>query len=48
VAPITIERAQIVDYQKAPTSASGNAIEALHLLQLDLLGRVERDAPLKI
>jgi hypothetical protein len=47
-APMTIEKAQIVDYQKAPTTALGLTIEALQLLQLDLLGRVEPAAPFKI
>ena len=47
---MTIEKAQIVDYQKAPinTTALGLTIEALQLLQLDLLGRVEPAAPFKI
>jgi hypothetical protein len=38
---MTIEKAQIVDYQKAPAAA------ALQLLQLDLLGQVEPAAPFK-
>jgi hypothetical protein len=45
---MTIEKAQIVDYQKAPAAASVMHIQALHLLQLDLLGQVELAAPLKI
>ena len=49
VAPMTIEKAQIVDYQKAPAAASPSAMhtEALQLLQLDLLGQVEPAAPFK-
>ena len=46
-APMTIEKAQIVDYQKAPAAASVMHTEALQLLQLDLLGRVEPAAPFK-
>ena len=46
-APMTIEKAQIVDYQKAPAAASAMHTEALQLLQLDLLGRVEPAAPFK-
>jgi hypothetical protein len=48
--PMTIEKlqkAQIVDYQKAPAAASALHTEALQLLQLDLLGRVEPAAPFK-
>ena len=44
---MAIEKAQIVDYQKEPAAASAMHIEALHLLQLDLLGRVEPAAPFK-
>jgi hypothetical protein len=48
-APMTIEKAQIVDYQKrAPAAASVMHTEALQLLQLDLLGQVEPAAPFKI
>ena len=46
-APMTIEKAQIVDYQKAPAAASVMHIKALQLLQLDLLGQVEPAAPFK-
>jgi hypothetical protein len=46
-APMTIEKAQIVDYQKAPAAASAMHTEALQLLQLDLLGRVKPAAPFK-
>ena len=45
--PMTIEKAQIVDYQKAPAAASVMHTEALQLLQLDLLGQVEPAAPFK-
>jgi hypothetical protein len=47
VAPMTIERAQIVDYRKAPAAASAMHTEARQLLQLDLLGRVEPATPFK-
>ena len=36
-----------MDYQKAPAAASVMHTEALQLLQLDLLGRVEPAAPFK-
>jgi hypothetical protein len=44
---MTIEKAQIVDYQKAPAAASVMHTEALQLLQLDLLGQVEPAVPFK-
>jgi hypothetical protein len=45
---MTIERAQIVDYQKALAAASATHTGALQLLQLlDLLDRVEPAVPFK-